>query len=85
MSQSSPIPPTDVRCDFCGAAVGEPCKPKRLFDAATREWFVMPVPAHLVAHHSRIRASEAQGRLPLGQPATEAVSRSEGSTETKEE
>lgn len=76
---SSPIPPTDVPCPFCEAPVGVVCD----------EWAGPPYPVGLypplVAHQSRSRASEAQQRLPLGQPATEAVSRSEGSTKTKEE
>lgn len=80
MSQSSPIPPTDVPCPFCEAPVGVPCDPEYGYGLT-----FIHMPTHLVAHHSRINASEAQQRLPLGQSATEAVSRSEGSTKTKEE
>ena len=74
---SSPIPPTDVPCPFCEAPAGVAC------DAEYGLTF-LHLPSHLVAHHSRIKASEAQQVLDFGQPATEAVSRRSESS-TKEE
>ena len=67
---------TDVPCPFCEAPVGVPC------DAWQGTTYPHP-PSHLWAHHSRIRASEAQGRLPLGQPATETADENYRATQTE--
>ena len=68
MSSSSPIPPTDVECKFCGVEIGVPCRAVGVLLRKPN-----------FAHMGRIWASNRKFNK-SGQPATEAVSRSEGST-----
>ena len=55
---TEPIRPTDVPCDFCGAKVGEACRPttRRQVDGSYRVW---KAPAN-VGHLSWIRDSKQE-------------------------
>ena len=71
MSSSSPIPPTDVECKFCGVEIGVPCRAVGVLLRKPN-----------FAHMGRIWASNRKFNE-SGQPATEAVDENYRATQTE--